>query len=1257
MGRSNRTNEEAFSKVQGTNRKRRFGKLRVLAISLLVLLIAAVIAVPFVASNASLVSRLANQYGGVEPLKIQIQSVNVGWFSPMRASGVRILDERGIELLKVGEVETQIALWNLISDYTNLRNIYVRQTRLAIDVQPGTTSVEEAIKPLLAKWSTASNSVEDETAATSTASTEFTGTIQIEDASVLARDSVSGAHWEFSLSNATIPLPTTAEPIPALQIAGRIAEIDAAGNVNLRSTGQFEAKLETINANSMLGEGQPTASNRMVLKLNTSGMPLDWIALVKRRYPQLPIDNMSGSATVQTDIDIDAIDNITARIATAQIDRLRIDAADLLGSSGASLNQVRLVGDVQLNGDQLRANQLQLTSDVGYIRASAQSSISPTLPTLAEPWIPNAEFTIDGELDLSRLVQVAPDLIPMRDQAKLTSGKATMSLRQTPPAAGSINPSVVCNLRLGSLLAEYQGSKLQWDEALQLEAQLLKSDANNSNTPGFQVNCIAEFCDITGEGTLHDGQIKANINLDKLEKRLAQWINLPTKSLAGSANATIVWNQQAQDRIVASADIESSPLTIVLPSGRLDEPAWKGQSTVGLQLVGMEVVQVDRASLKLSSTTESIDVAVNSPFRIVPAAQGSPDLPVTKATATVKCDLAACSNRARILAGVNLGMGLAGFCDLQVDAALDELIPVIQNATYDLTDVKLRGDGYSINENRIQGRFRGSVHPMDIAATRVDELIVQAPSFALSARDSAAEQQGYLRNGQAAFRIDPTRLMKNYQTEPASTSNIVCSGDVTGQMQWLLNSERIDWQISVDGKDISIDQQPSPATSTLVSTAASTTSLTNLWKEPQIKADVSGVYMITSGDVEIPNAALQSEWMAFAGKTKYQTEGTDTVVSCDGQVTYDMAGVMQRMRPWVGNYANATGQRTEPLSFVYRMKNDPTGALSGTWADGLTASTKVSWDQGDVVGISLGQGSVPMTINNGMFATATEIPVSQGVVRWDISSNVAAEPLVVSQKPQVVLDHVAITPQMCQGWLKYVAPILSNIASIQGQLSLEIERAEIMPLDLMNQTVMGKLFVHGATVGPGPFSDQLIGIARQIKALRKGASLDPATINDDLWVQMPEQKVSFTVDRGMISHKDMQLKIGDVVINTSGGARLDGQLQMVASVPVLPDWVQENQYLAALAGKTIDLPIGGTIQQPRVDFAGLSSVAQQLISTAAQQAIQKQTDKAFNKLLGPIQEQLGPIQQQIQSLPNQLPQMPQLPQFSMPNLGLPGFGK
>ncbi len=1254
MARSRDTSDDAYSKVRSNGgRKRRFSRLRLMGIGLLVFCVGLILAVPFVASNAGLATSLINRFAGVDPLTVQLKSVSIGWFSPLKLENLRVLDERGTELLQVGEIETQLSIWSLMTNYTDLRTVYIRQTKVSVDVQPNMTSLEEALKPILAKYATPEDTTVEVPDDSGAPASEFTGTIQIENAAVLARDSVTNEQWEFSITDAVIPLPSSNVPVPEIEINGRVAQVDATGSLILKSTGQFQAIVaSTKNDQSLLATVPNSPSSSMHVTLATNGMPLEWISLVKRRLGDLPIDAMTGSATMQADIDVQSLDNLMIRIATAQVDQLQVRSASLLGAQGAALKQVRLVGNIAMNGSTLKADQLQLTSDFGYLRANARTSLPPNIPSLAQPWVKDAEFAIDGELDLAKLTQVAPDLIAMRDQTRLTSGKATLTVRQLAASSPEQVPNVDCNVRLGSLQAEINGSKMQWEEALQLRAEVVPSEAS-SQAAEFKMNCIAEFCDIVGRGTLNQGQLSAKIDLDKLENRLSQWIQLPTESLAGSANAKLVWNQQGQDRVVASATVDSSPLSIVLANGKIEEPAWKGTATTSMQISELELIQLDHASLKMQSEMEAVDINITSPLRLAAMPAGSPSLPATNLSARFKADLGSCTNRCRVFAALDLGMAMAGICDVQVDGTIQNMMPTLSNATYDVTGLRIKGDGYSVNENRVQGNFKGHIDPMNIAAMRVEEMVVQAESFALSARDAAASQPDYLRNGQAAFRIDPNRLMRSIQTGDGSVpSNLVYRGDVTGQMQWLLNAKQIDWQVSLDGKNVAVDQMPnnamSPTTLVSASSIPNTAAATNLWEEPQVKADVRGSYAFESGVLDIPMATLQSEWMAFAGKTNYTPGKSDTVIKCDGQLTYDMQAVTQRMKPWIGDYVKATGQKSGPIEFTWRARNDG----SGTWADSLSAKTDIGWDQVDIVGIALGTGSVPMTIDHGVLKTATEIPVSQGTVRWDVTSNLANEPLMIIQKPQTVLDHVAITPQMCQGWLKYVAPILSNVAAIQGQLSLEVERAEILPLDLNNQTVSGKLHIHGASVGPGPLADQLIGIARQIRSLRKGITADAATVNDDLWLQMPEQKIAFNVERGLISHKDLKLKIGDVVINTSGGARLDGSLQMMASVPIVPEWVSENQYLASLAGKTIDLPIVGTLQQPRVDFSVMTTISQQLISSAAQKAVQTQVDRGLNKLLGPIQNQLQPLQNQIQSLPSQLPQLPQLP-----NLGIPGFGK
>jgi len=244
---------------------------------------------------------------------------------------------------------------------------------------------------------------------------------------------------------------------------------------------------------------------------------------------------------------------------------------------------------------------------------------------------------------------------------------------------------------------------------------------------------------------------------------------------------------------------------------------------------------------------------------------------------------------------------------------------------------------------------------------------------------------------------------------------------------------------------------------------------------------------------------------------------------------------------------------------------------------------------------------------------------------------------------------------MCQGWLKYVAPILADVASVQGNLSLQIEEASIVPSDLNRQTIKGQLQVHGANVGPGPLADQLLGLVQQIRALRKGAGASDGGGQQTTWLQLPEQQIGFDIQQGRVAHKNMQIQAGDVVINTSGSVGIDGQLELIAAIPILKDWVDKTPLLQSLAGQQIQIPVRGTIQRPQMDLSSFASIGQQLATAAIQGAAQKQIDKGIGKLLGPLSQQLGPLQQGMQQMQQGVQQ--NLPQFpNLQNLQIPGFG-
>jgi len=320
----------------------------------------------------------------------------------------------------------------------------------------------------------------------------------------------------------------------------------------------------------------------------------------------------------------------------------------------------------------------------------------------------------------------------------------------------------------------------------------------------------------------------------------------------------------------------------------------------------------------------------------------------------------------------------------------------------------------------------------------------------------------------------------------------------------------------------------------------------------------------------------------------------------------------------------------------------------------LQASSQVGWEGANVLGIPVGPAEVPIVVKNGHLLTQADIPVSQGRLRWNLDGDIGSSPMKIVQQPQTIIDNVAITPQMCQGWLRFVAPMLADVTSIQGNLSLKIDEAVLVPTSIINQTAKGQLVVHGANVGPGPLADQLIGIVQQVRNFKRGLGASEPTQAAN-WLHMPQQEISFDVQQGRVMHRDMKFQAGEVTLTTNGSVGIDGSLELNAAVPIQAEWLEKVNSLSSLAGQSIVIPIKGTIQKPQLDYSGLTSLAQQVATSAIRGEAQKQIDKGLNKLLGPLSNQLQPLQQGMQQMQqgvqNNLPQLPNLQNFQLPGFG------
>ena len=216
-----------------------------------------------------------------------------------------------------------------------------------------------------------------------------------------------------------------------------------------------------------------------------------------------------------------------------------------------------------------------------------------------------------------------------------------------------------------------------------------------------------------------------------------------------------------------------------------------------------------------------------------------------------------------------------------------------------------------------------------------------------------------------------------------------------------------------------------------------------------------------------------------------------------------------------------------------------------------------------------------------------------------------------------MIDQVRLSPALCRSWLKYVLPLLADAAEIDGRVSLDLVDGSLPMMTPSTGEMSGVVAIHTAQVRPGPFSMQLIDLIDRIQSLiRQRAALPPA--RDRIWMEMPDQTIPFHLAEGRIRHDTIVFQIKDVMFQTSGSVGMDETLDLIIDVAIPDNWVADRKLLKGLKGKSIRIPVGGTLSRPRPDMRILKDIAKQVGGTALEGLLENKLDGLLKRRLNKL---------------------------------------
>ncbi|MGO9115342.1 MAG: hypothetical protein ACLP9L_39520 [Thermoguttaceae bacterium] len=362
------------------------------------------------------------------------------------------------------------------------------------------------------------------------------------------------------------------------------------------------------------------------------------------------------------------------------------------------------------------------------------------------------------------------------------------------------------------------------------------------------------------------------------------------------------------------------------------------------------------------------------------------------------------------------------------------------------------------------------------------------------------------------------------------------------------------------------------------------------WSDPAIELDVAGRIDLASSRLQLEAANLVASTISLGAKDLVCSMPGNGPVQIDGTVIYQWEKVNSMLQPYTGASIQFFGTGTSPIA--YR------GASPSAQAE---ASVAVPFTGANVYGLQVGPGELKVHLANGVLsADPLEVTCNQGRVAVQPELRMDRQPMEFHLSAGTIARQIQLDQAACRSALKYVVPVLASVTQSQGQFSIQLDGCRIPIGDLNRAEIAGRIIVHSATMNAGPLVEQLASLV----------AASPSLVHIE-----PESVILFRMTGGRIYHQGLALQFPDVTMRTYGSVGLDDSLKLMVETSVPLTWLPSNAMTDAIKKRKLQIPVGGTLQSPRLDLGELARVKNQFLSNLG--VLQSELGSELNRLIQP----------------------------------------
>lgn len=1132
---------------------------------------------------------------------ISCNRASAGWLTPIHLQDVTVLDLQDQPLLEIEEILTEHGLWGLLTNRSHLGQITLQQPRLLMTLGLNGTNLD----PL---WD---NLVASANAKSSVTSSPTGIAINIVDGQVKCQDLVQLASFRIADLDLLVDFSGTESRATTIDFTAVTVTAADVGRANMSFQWQpTEAQLTKVT-----GKGN--------LRVDLEEFPLGLMEPILRHLGTDLQANGSVSGTLKGLWDTGSEGPVGHLKGELEVANLVCTSTTYLKSDQLRAERTKLQIAAELANHKLNVRGLEVKSDFGYAK------VTGTLPLVAlqnengaHAWERLAQIESlqsTGMIALVKLSQTLPTTLHLREGTQLTDGHITWELTSEGEAESTNVRAIVQTAQLSGVR---DGQSLSWTIPIQV------SLVGAVSSQGLQIRELrgeSGFVHLSGAGTPSDGNIVLNANLRELRNQVGQIFELGGYQLDGILETKIAWQQDSTGALQGNTNLTVTQLEVVSPH---TIPWREDLLEISATAQGMfqddKIQCIDLARVELKTQNDQLDIDLLEPII------HSQDDPQAKLSIHLHGDASSWIHRLGPWLPVT-SWTVQGNVDAQATATVSTRLVSGNHLKVVINNFRAQGPRGSLIEPVV--KIEGQAN-WDQTRSRLQVPWLTFASSTMAFRAEPLElsfSETFTAGSKLAFRGDLLGLWQLVQQPNVETFHRP-GGQLEGQLQFAIDQDVVQFSGSSTVENLVYEVRAPGRNPISIMTIAGRPAWAPSWREPVIKLTSTGTYNLGQEQLNLKNLLLESESISFQVQGQIAKAISKPHADLGGQLHYDLALAANKMKGHTGDTIQISGRQSQSFSIhgpltvssvrVLPVTNNliipsylPT---TQTVSNDLTADLSVGWDALKFCGIEIGPSQISARLSQGAITTIPiNVNVSGGRLLMSPRLELNSSPKRLMLNGQARADNIEITPEMSRAWLQYIAPWVAGAAVAEGRLSIQLDRADLPIGDPAKGTVQGTVTIHQARVQPGPLTQQLIQITQQISQLLQiKGGLATRLHQDDVWLEVSENRAAFAMAEGRVYHENLVFHIGEVTVQSSGWVGLDKTIRLVTSIPLEDDWVERRPVLSGLRDQTLQIPISGTISHPQLDLTAMTKISSQLLGDTAQGLLNNEIQKGLQKLFG-----------------------------------------